>query len=250
MQGEVESLMEKKQNPRGPVKIAVTENEEDTRSLIRSYLDRFSEEQGLALDIQEYGNGRELLLAPSLQPDIILLDINMPEMDGMTAAQKIRETDSGVILIFITELAQYALQGYRVQAFDYLLKPVAYSSLLFSLQRAVRILQNRPEDKMLALGYGGSITRISVRDITYFEVSGHKVHCHTARKTFPTTSFTLSALEESLAPYQFVRCNNCYLVNLAHVKSIDKGMAIVGNEVLSISRPRKKQFLTDYLESV
>ena len=240
-------------NARRPVKIAITENEELTRGQIRLFLNRFSEEQSLPLAIHEYSNGKELLEAPSLQPDIILLDIDMPEMDGMSAAQKIRETDSDVILIFITQLAQYALQGYRVQAFDYLLKPVAYSSLLFSLQRAVRILQSRPEDTMLSLSFGGATTRVSIRDITYFEVSGHKVHCHTKKETFPTTSFTLTALEESLSPYQFVRCNNCYLVNLAHVRSVDKGTAIVGGDALAISRPRKKQFLTalaDYMETI
>lgn len=235
------------------IKVAITENEAPVRKRIRELLNRFCKEQGCEFDITEYTNGKELVDAFRPVFDVIFLDIDMPQMNGLAAASRIREVDQQVIIIFITDLAQYALQGYRVQAYDYILKPVDYTALSFTLQKVLRILRNRPDDKSLLISFDGSTTRVPISEITYIEVAGHKLYCHTEADVYPLYSSTLNALEEELSPYHFVRCNNCYLVNLAQVKTVLKTSVIVGKEELTVSRPRKKDFLTaltNFIESM
>lgn len=235
------------------IRVAITENEAPVRKRIRELLNRFCKEQNCEFDISEYTNGRELTDVFRPVFDVIFMDIDMPQMNGLAAAGRIREVDQQVIIIFITDLAQYALQGYRVQAYDYIVKPVDYTALSFTLQKVLRILRNRPDDKSLLISFDGSTTRVPISEITYIEVTGHKLYCHTADELYPLYSSTLAALEEELSSFHFVRCNNCYLVNLAQVKSVLKTSVIVGKEELSISRPRRKDFLTaltNFIESM
>ena len=97
------------------IKIAVAEDEQSCIDTVQQFLSDFSKEKGILFDVHVFRNGEQLVFNYQADYDIILLDIEMPGMDGMTAAEKIRETDKDVIIIFITNMAQYADQGYRVR---------------------------------------------------------------------------------------------------------------------------------------
>ena len=97
------------------IKIAVAEDEQSCIDTVQQFLSDFSKEKGILFDVHVFRNGEQLVFNYQADYDIILLDIEMPGMDGMTAAEKIRETDKDVIIIFITNMAQYAVQGYRVR---------------------------------------------------------------------------------------------------------------------------------------
>ena len=108
------------------MRIAIAEDDESFRARLRNYVQRFSKETSMPVQIFEYSDGREL--AGSYKPvyDLILLDVQMPYLDGYQVAKEIRKVDQDVILIFVTNLAQYALKGYEVNAYDFVIKPVAY----------------------------------------------------------------------------------------------------------------------------
>ena len=109
--------------------IAICDDEIEFVSELKDLLKRYSEETGIELMIAEYWNGQELIKNYDTNTDLIFLDIQMNEMDGLTAAGKIRELDEEVSIIFLTSLNQYALEGYKYQAVNYIVKPMKYIRL-------------------------------------------------------------------------------------------------------------------------
>ena len=109
--------------------IAICDDEIEFVSELKDLLKRYSEETGIELMIAEYRNGQELIKNYDTNTDLIFLDIQMNEMDGLTAAGKIRELDEEVSIIFLTSLNQYALEGYKYQAVNYIVKPMKYIRL-------------------------------------------------------------------------------------------------------------------------
>ena len=181
---------------------------------------------------------------------IILMDIEMPLMDGMSAARTVRQQDSEVIIIFLTNLSQYAIQGYSVQAFDYILKPVTWFSFSAFLEKAMDRLR-RKVVQYICVPTKEGIQKLAVQDISYIEIRSHTLFYHTADKTVCTTGRMLD-VEARMAPYHFSRCNSGYLINLSHVESIQEGQVILSDATLPISRSRKKVFtesLVQYISS-
>ena len=180
--------------------------------------------------------------------DIILMDIEMPKMDGISAAEKIRELDKDVIIIFITNMAQYALKGYQVRARSYILKPVNYYSLALELQEAIATISRKVDDTIL-LKDDDVLKKISVNDIYYLESQQHYIIVHTKTGNIRIRE-SMKNMERRLEKSYFQRCNVSYLVNLAHVSSIDRDIVVVGGERIPMSRQKSKSFvsaLTDYI---
>ena len=210
------------------LRVAVAEDNPKDRERLLSFLKQYGEEKHVQIEVTEYTDGSELLEQYRPCYDVIFLDVEMPQMDGMKAAEKIRETDEEVILIFITNMAKYAIRGYEVQALDYVLKPVKYQA--FSVK-----------DKSIAIKTGTATHRILLSHIQYVEVVQHLLIFHTEDGDFSTRG-VLKDVEAVLEENGFYKCNKCYLVNLRHVRSVHDGMALVGNDQLQVSRARKKAF--------
>ena len=169
------------------------------------------------------------------------MDVEMPGLDGFGAAEKIRAVDGDAVLVFVTNMAQYAIKGYEVDALDYVLKPVPYFAFSQQLRKAEEQLRRRARH-YLALPVEGGMRRLDSSLIYYLESEGHRVHFYTEEGDFVAAG-TLKAFEEKLAERPFARCNSGYLVNLAQVKSVQQGMVQVGPYELQVSRPRRKAFL-------
>lgn len=223
------------------ISIAIAEDEQQTYETIRGFLDWFSEENSLDLKITHFCNGLEISDGYRPEYDIILMDIDMPMVNGISAARKIREKDPSVIIIFVTNLSQYAIQGYSVQAFDYILKPLNYFAFSQFFQRAVAKLNISDKQDYITIPIKEGIRKVSVQDIYYIEIQNHTLFYHTAAGIFQTTG-KMKAVEELLEVYHFSRCNNGFLINLAHVDSILNNDVIVHGESLPVSRSRKKEF--------
>ena len=223
------------------IRIAVAEDEQNTYEMIHTFLKRYASEKQLEIGVKHFCNGFEITDSYRPEYDIILMDVDMPLMNGIDAARKIRSLDPAVIIIFITNLSQYAIQGYSVQAFDYILKPLRYFPFSEFFGRAVSRLQSQENTPYYTIRLKDGIRKVAVRDIYYIEINNHTLYYHTAAGTFQTTG-KMKEIESQLADAHFSRCNNGYLVNLAHVDSIQENDTIVHGDTLPISRSRKKDF--------
>lgn len=233
------------------VRIAIVEDEVQSAKQLREYVDRFSQQSGEAFDVTEYADGDELVEGFHAQFDIILMDVEMPFLDGMTAAELIRKNDPQVVIIFITNMAQYAIRGYAVDALDYVLKPVSYFAFSQRLERAITRLKSRVR-KYIAVPVKGGVRKLDTSEIYYVESRDHDLTFHTRSGSFHA-SVTMRQAEEQLAGAHFFRGNNSYLINLEHVDGIQDGCAVVRGELLKLSRPRKNAFLealSDYMGEV
>ncbi len=224
------------------IHVAIVEDEEIHQQALREHLLRYAGENDVTFDIRVFAN--PILLLENYRPvyDLIFLDIQMPDLNGMETARKLRAVDQNVLLIFVTSLAEYAIEGYEVAAVDYILKPVQYFSFAMRLTRAIWRISAETGEALTVANTEGT-ARIKLRDLLYVEINGHTLTYHTHEGTVSGTG-TLSALEEKLRGKRFARCNSCYLVNLAYVASV-RGYQLLlkdGTE-LQISQPKKKSFM-------
>lgn len=230
------------------LEIAIVEDEENYRNILCEYLSRYEKETGDKIHLSIFTDGDEIVENYIAEYDMILMDIEMQFMNGMDAARKIREVDTAVIIIFITNMAQYAIQGYEVDALDYILKPISYFAFSQRIQRAIRRMKKR-EDHYINIVSKKGVNKVSVSDIGWIESEGHRLIYHAKEHVYESTLNSMKEMEQELKKYNFFRCNKGYLVNLAHVKAIRDGWAILTNGQVMISRAKKTEFqkaLTTY----
>ncbi|MBQ8081879.1 MAG: response regulator transcription factor [Clostridia bacterium] len=226
------------------IRIAIVEDEERERRRLMEALKRYSDQ----MTIRAFPSAVDFLTGYTPDYDLIFMDIDMPYLDGLSAAKKLRELDREVCLIFVTNMARYAIRGYEVAAFDFIVKPVADASLALKLDRVMSHLAAR-QQRAVMVRSGESRLKINVNDILYVEIERHAITYHTSSGDIPSYG-TLKSVEELLDDPLFVRCNNCYLVNLQHVTAIEDGFVNAGGHRLLISAPRKAAFekaLVNYL---
>lgn len=223
------------------IRIAIVEDEAHYKEQLTDFLKRFEQETGEHIDLATYGDGDEFVEGFKAQFDIILMDVQMRFMDGMAAAEEIRKMDSEVVIIFITNMAQYAIKGYAVDALDYVLKPISYFQFSQRLNRAIERMKRR-EEHHITLKIKGGVKRFQISDIYYIESLGHKLVFVTKSGEVETIG-TMKELEDQLAGYPFFRGNKGYFINLEHVEGMEDVFAIVKGKLLLISRPKRKAFM-------
>ena len=222
-------------------KIAIVEDQEETRESLNRFVRQYAQEQGLQVEISLITDGAEIAEHYTPGFDIIFMDVEMPRLDGFGAAEAIRAVDADVVLVFVTNMAQYAIRGYEVDALDFVLKPVSYYQFSTKLERALQRIQRR-RGGQVALQVSGGVQLLDTDDILYLETRDRLLHYHTATDTWSVRGSLLKA-EKDLAAYHFARCNQCYLVNLRHVRGVQDDLVQVGEERLEISRRQRTAFL-------
>ena len=221
--------------------IAIVEDDGSVQQQLSAYIEKYYEKDPHGYKLSVFSDGDEILENYSADYDLILLDIQMKRLNGMDTAIKIRELDRDVYLVFVTNLANYAIRGYSVQAFDFVLKPVNYMMLKQLLQRVEKLVSAR-QQRYVTLPTDMGLTRIDVSQIFYVETEAHFLIIRTDQGEYRIRD-TMKNMETMLARHSFYRCNNCYLVNLKHVERVDGSSIIVHGEELSVSRPRYKAFM-------
>lgn len=226
------------------INVAVVEDEEKTFQLLNEYLLKFAKEKDIQFNVVHFSDGLNFINNYKSVYDLVFMDIEMPNLNGIETSKKLRLIDSNVILIFVTNLAQYAVNGYEVDALDFVVKPISYYVMSLKLIRAIAKIQSNKklDSNELDIGMEGSIYRIKYSDIKYIEVLGHKLIFHTINGNHPCYG-TLKKYEELLEKFNFKRCNHCFLVNLKYINSVVGNTAEVEGEILQISRTKRKDFI-------
>lgn len=224
------------------IHIAIVEDDNSWAELLADYLHRYEAEYGESFHIRRYHDGYEIVEKYPGDLEIILMDIEMGLMDGMEAAEQIRKIDEGVEIIFVTNMAQYAIRGYRVRALDYILKPLEYRPFAESIRRVIRTIRSTKE-KYLTISTRNGNFRVELMQILWVESRGHRLTFHLEETSIETTVYTMKDLEEELKEDGFARCNSGCLVNLRKVESFTDKEVVVKGSPLPVSRGRKAAFM-------
>ena len=228
------------------INVAIIEDEEKEKNNIVYALGRYEQEEGVKFNLSVFRDAELFLTNYKPVYDIVFMDIMLPGMDGMQAAQRMRKFDENVKLIFLTNMAQFAIKGYEVSAVDFIVKPFRYYDLKMRLDRVCRALKDR--QPFVKISVPGGMKSVNVGEIYYIESSGHQLIYHTRDGVFEVRGGPIKRLAEEMGRYGFVRCGVSYLVNLRHCSKIAGNDVTVGPDTLHITRSKKKEFI-DKLEA-
>ena len=223
------------------LRIAVVDDDEEDLSRIRAYLDQYFAAEPREYSVSSFSDGEDLLLQKPDSFDLLFLDVEMRWSNGIDIARTLRERGSDLVILFISRIAQYAVEGYSVDALDYLLKPVAYEEFAVKLGRALRQIDARQPFR-IRLSQGGDHRWLSSDAIRYVEVFGHHLVYHTTEGQFRTTD-TIGAAAGQLVPLGFLQCSRFCLANPRFVTGVDGNTLLLGEDRVSISRRRRKEFV-------
>ena len=214
---------------------------ENTKTLL-NHLQQYEKETGISIHTTSFQNGMDFISDYHPVWDLILLDIEMPLMNGIETARKIRQLDSDVLIIFVTCMTQYAIEGYSVRALDYVLKPVHYYSFASKMDQVMEILSTRQKKKLIIHARNEHI-RLAPEQLLYVEVQNHTLCYHTQQKLlYSTGNQSLTRLAEELANCGFARCHQAFLVNLQYVVRYDKNNVWLPNDMIPMSRSYYQSF--------
>lgn len=222
------------------ISVAIVDDNVNDINRLKECLCLYGKEKNINFSFKEYSNGVDFLTGFRPEHDIVFLDVDMPNMDGFRTAEKLRELDTNVVLIFVTNLAQYAIEGYKYDAIDYVVKPIKYYPFAMKMKKIIQRCVDKHES-VVFVGTGMGEAKIPVESIYYIEINLHDIVYHTEHGEYYARG-SLKKVEEQLPKSQFCRCNSCYIVNLKHVKGVEDNTVNVGNFRLALSRPRRKIF--------
>lgn len=226
-------------------KIAICDDMEEDLKYISSAVKKWAEKEDISVEIETFPSAESFLFRYAEQKafDILLLDIEMPSMNGIELAKKIRQDNDAVQIIFITGYTDYIAEGYEVSALHYLMKPLSENKLSEVLGRAA--LKIRKNEKSLFLSVSGEMVRIPIYEIKYLEVQQNYVTLHA--KSDYTVKKTLGEFERELDE-RFYRIGRSFIVNLSCINKITKtGVFLSGGSVIPLPRgqyePLNKAFI-------
>ena len=221
------------------IKFAICDDEPAMVRELAGYLARYLEEHEVtAYSVSSFSNGRALLEAAD-GFDVIFLDIQMEEPDGMQTARLLRGQGDHSLLIFVTVLKELVFDAFQVEAYDYLTKPLDAVRFARTMNRALRTLEQRATASIV-IQQGSGCEVVPLSDVVYCEVLGRKVYLHKKDGTVTGYYDRLEQLERRV-DRRFFRCHRSYLVNLDYVRGCQTGQVLLSQgERIPVSRLRER----------
>ena len=223
------------------LKVAIVEDDPHYSTLLQRFVEKFQEETHRTLKVDIFSNGLNFVSDYNDGYNIAILDIEMPLMDGISAAKKIRAVDQNVTIIFITNMAKLAIKGYEIDALDFMVKPIDYFNFYLKMEKAIRIQEKFIDNFIMINSYSGKV-RIRISDIKFIESNFHDLTYHTIDGNYETRN-TLKSIEGDLSKYNFIRVNNSFLVNMAFIERIEGENIFIDKHTIQISRSKKRDVL-------
>lgn len=225
--------------------IAIVEDEPAALEVLEEYLQRFGESNKEEFNVFSYPDSFSLLQDHTGKYDIIMLDIMLPDINGMELAHRIRARDKSVAIIFVTNMSQFAVRGYEVDASDFIVKPVSYCDFSTKLKRTLEKIDGQGGKHRFSVTTKNCTLVLDVSDIKWIEVVLHKLIYHTKGGVAETYG-SLKKAEQLPGDERFVRANKSVLVNLRYVTSLQNDTVIVDGDIIYLSRMYKRNFYAEF----
>ena len=228
------------------IHIAICDDEKYMSDHIRTLVCDFFRKKNRKINLRTFASGEELLSCDG-QIDILFLDIQMKDIDGMETARQLRADKFQGFLIFITVLKDMVFQSFEVQAYDYLVKPIEEKQFEKTMERCLASMGGSGKDCLLVQkGYDGRIIRKD--EIVFCEIIDRKIYLNLASDEVIDYYERIENLETKLDDH-FFRCHRSYLINLQHLKGYKNGTAYMDNgKEVPVSRLRSKEFSSVVLQ--
>lgn len=227
--------------------ICVVDDEIENIENLKKMLNQYSKENNVEFNITSFNDGWEFISTYKPIYDIVFLDIVMPKMNGLEAAEKLRNKDKVVLLIFITNMSKYAVKGYEYNAVSYVLKPLEYDNLKEAINKALDLINQNNIHQAITLQTKEGFIKIPLFEFMYADVIGHTVTVHTLHANYVVKD-TLSSLAKKLEKYHFIQCSVCYLLNPRHITLTTKDTFYIGQIKFPISRLRRKEVMKTLMD--
>ena len=212
------------------LRVLICDDEPGMRMILRMLVER---QEGFCVAGEAENGAQGVKLFEQLRPDVVFLDVDMPEMNGIDAAQKMQDMDPRAMLIFATAHEGFREQAFEVYAFDYLVKPFKNDRVFETLQcirsikgrtmdagvKSMAVPQKKKRPERLMLRSRDGVVFVDTEDILLVQRENRQTVLYTADGAYPTGD-SLTDLEEKLEPEVFFRCHKSYIINLTAIESI------------------------------
>lgn len=229
------------------MQIAICDDEKIIRDIVEQKCDEYLKGRGMSYNIVMFRNGMELVKYKE-NIDIIFLDVEMPEVDGLLAAQYLREKNVEIPIIFLTSHSEMMQKAFKVKAFRYLIKPINKTDFLEAINAAIKEVMS----EKIIVKYKETSSVINIKDIFFIESLGDNTAIH-AKNQYFISNQPLKNWIEVLGNQVFFQTHKSYLVNLQYVKKIEKGMVYLVYEYsvpVSIRNTKKiKEKMVEYIRT-
>lgn len=231
------------------LQIAICDDEQFYRDKIRWLLDKYLQKNHLPYELHIFSSGKEFLkrCENSVKFNIVFLDINMDELDGIQTAERIRSFHSDTYIVFVTAFIDYALEGYKVNAVRYLMK----DRLEGALEECMEAVLQKMQVAQVAFTFLEGEKKLYTDNIIYVESRGHKsiFHYMETEETNYQIYDKLDEIEKSMRGYGFLRIHKSYLVNMKHIRKVSNYTVILDTEEeLPVPRPRFRTVRENYVD--
>lgn len=240
------------------MRIAIIEDVLTEAEKLRGFIRQYCGENGLSAEVDLYHSSAEFLDKFHRQYDVLFFDIELShnEADGMQAAHIVRSQDEDCTIVFVTNLAKYAIEGYQVNAQDFILKPINYEGFKFRFDAVTRRFANLDSgEHSILVKSKGSYYKLKVKDIYYICIINHICYFYgtfsegddASHLTCYETWMQLNTAQKEIDSDKFVKCSPSYLINIDKVNKIEKNAVVVGATSLPLSRNKKKDVVLAYM---